>query len=494
MMLRRRTVVVLLAVASLREPSAVGAAGEVVPALPLTKRDVDARDGVVHVLQRNGGLLLRIETNGPDEPAAAERIDVWLAAPEPPKLPPIGWGHQFGEETLDTEDGCAAMRSTWTDKTDADVQASCRRWFRAQVAHRESLTKLFVRHWEATAAGIVETEATPTLDGLAPAVRKTIAALAPEGRPTITRPDDRHFEILIPWPAFPPMRSLDLEEVALRVDVTRTAPPGARSSTSDVVAAGRTDVALRETLSAVRLPAPRHYFITPCRYQPGAAVIGYGPSRASNAPSESAVVYYRPTAGLDLRSVVVLENTAAGYQYLPDDDARSPVVAVADFSVVSIGKGRFLCGPQLAYADGDGVVRAEYAPYADVRPLTKAIGADRYLVRYGPYAAFSYYGSGQCGACPRVELGVFLLDVRRRSLTPAFQYLDVVDSAMEDVDLRVAPDWRTITFFHTAMDENYVDDGPWSASMHCLRDTKYVECGHRDGVPEPKPRTISYPQ
>jgi hypothetical protein len=201
-----------------------------------------------------------------------------------------------------------------------------------------------------------------------------------------------------------------------------------------------------------------------------------------------------PAANLDLRSVVVLDAEAHGYQYLPVEGTRSPVAGLAEFTVTPLGAGRFLCGPRLAYADGVGIIRSDYVPYADVRPTTRALGDGVFLIRHGPYAASSYYGSGQCGACPRAELSLHRLDVRRRTLTEAFQLVEVVDNSEEDLDVGMAPDWSTITVFRTHLTDDYVEGefGPWSSIDHCRRGATYVECGHRSPVPEPAPRTIDY--
>jgi hypothetical protein len=500
MTLRRGVLVALLAAgaATWNRPVVAGEPAAAPPqdvgALPLMKAGPGGRNGVVTVLAQGDGLLVRAvlappapaEARQPVDPASRDGIAVWLAPPDEPAFPPIGWGHQFGSETLETAESCAALNSHSIKETDADVQAACRRWFAAQTSHREALAKLFVRHWATSDAGVVETIATPAFAAFPSDVQPKLRALAPGPLPSPPRRDavgdDERIEILIPWNALPPMASLDLDAVKLRVDVTRRGPSSdaPTATTSEIVAAGRLDAPVRDTLSAVRLAAPRRYFITPCRYALTEALVGNGAGRAFLSPAEDAHVYYVPTARLDLRSVVVVGNEAAGYQYLPDERSLSPIPLAAEFSVTALGRGRFLCGPRLAYADASGVVRTEFVPYADVRPVTKAVGDDVLLVRYGPYAAFSYYGSGQCGACPNVEVAVYRLDGSRAIARLPSRTPRSWTRAWKTLDIAMTPDWRKITFFHATTTDTV--EFAWSATMHCLRGATYSACG-RASVP-----------
>jgi hypothetical protein len=442
--------------------------------------------GSVRVAQDDGGLNL-------DLAVPVRTVAVWLASPEEPELPPIGWGHQFGGERLDSDADCDRHESSNIYESTEQVRAACRSWYHAQEEHREAVAQLFARRWEIDAKGVVETLATSAYDALSEPAREAIRPLRPESSAPVVLGSvgSVAHAIRIPWSAFPPMRSLDLNAIALRVDVTTTTDPSVRCTTSWLAAAGPADAPFRATLSRVALAHPRHSVLTPCRYEPRQALVGHGPERAFEEPSADAVVYYVPGPSLDVRRVIVVDNQAAGYQYLPNEESFSPIASTAEFTVQPIGHGGVLCGPRLAYADAERVVRAEYVPYADVRPLVKRLSDAAILVRYGPYASYSFYGSGQCGACPRAELTIYRLDVRPPpTLSEVFGLVDVVDSGMADLDVRVSPDWRTITVLTTVTSDD--ENDAWTAVEHHWRGTTYV-ASHGVQVPPPRERALVYP-
>src|SRR5260370_27221814 len=86
------------------------------PEIVLTPQGEGARKGRLWIRNIGKGLLIAgdIEGGPPDFPRdkdsllAKDHVEIWLTAGVDPVLPPIGWGHQFGENTLaDGADSCA---------------------------------------------------------------------------------------------------------------------------------------------------------------------------------------------------------------------------------------------------------------------------------------------------------------------------------------------------------------------------------------------------
>src|ERR1051326_5453758 len=86
------------------------------PDIILSPQSEGARRGRLWIRDIGKGLLIAgdIEGGPPDFPhnkdsvLAKDHVEIWLTADVDPVLPPIGWGHQFGENTLPNgADSCA---------------------------------------------------------------------------------------------------------------------------------------------------------------------------------------------------------------------------------------------------------------------------------------------------------------------------------------------------------------------------------------------------
>jgi hypothetical protein len=461
----------------------------------LVKQDAAARGGTVQVRSTGSGLVIAGVVDGPAPrwPTAAaalergEHIDIWIADVAPPRLPPIGWGHQFGFEYLTREDDCLAR-----DDTTAATRAHCVDWFRRQAHIRPAVTRLFTRRWSVAPSLVVETFARPAFASLDTSAQRALEALAPVASREPPRagftPAARGyaFAVTVPWSALPPVQSTSLSELRIVVDVygASAASVATRSSTAPAANAG--DPA---TFPIVPLSAPREYRITPCQATLSDPVIQNGAGVSPLGASDSAVVYIRPSAALDLRQAVVLDDLAQGYQYEPDSSTTSPVAHVAHYWAVPLGSGEMLCGPHLAYLRAAGVTRSDAVVDVADSLTTRRLANGDLLVKAGPRVFYSYYGSGQCGACPRVSLDVHHLDQASGAITPAFSHFDVAEPDFRDVDIAVTPDWREITIFESSTTFDATPVTTWRSTTHCYRAPRHVyeECGHRD-LPGPPPR------
>lgn len=442
------------------------------PMLGLSSPGNGESHGWIWVGQTAEGLAIagRVRSGG---------VELSLADGRELTLPPIGWGHQFGFEKLESEEGCGEIAG--------DVDA-CRAWYQAQVVHRERLAGLFVHRWVLFPDSVTRLGASVAFAALTDSARGVLAPLTPSERALVSAwsgtddPNRGHaLELLVPWEALPPVRGLIVD--ALRVGV---ALPG-----SD-----------RDTLSGERtvyLPRPREYFLSPCRYGTETVVLESDSLVYFRVPSEDAVRYIRPGSERDLRSLLLLDNVAAGYQYEPYETSLSPAVFEARYYTRRLADDELLCGPVLAHRRGDRVSSTVDSTHANSQ--LRSGGADMVvpefyleprehgdsglLIKEGPRVFFSYYGSGQCGACPRIGLDIYHVDRRSGEITAAFSYTRVVD--YRNVDILVSEDWREVTVFEAPIDMEEPEQWTWRSTRHCLAEgeIQYRVCGERDSVPAP---------
>lgn len=440
------------------------------------ERDKDLR---VWVGQVEGGIAVAGE--GPAarfDPATGPGIGFWLADGDPPDYPPVGWGHQFGYEELTSAEGCAEYEDAWED-------SSCPDWYDDQLEHRTRLTRLFVRRWQANARHVRETAAGAAWAAFDTPTRDRLRSLEPHGEPVFSHhvQDGRTaFELFVPWVAFPPLTPFTIDRLRIGVDL----PP---SLSFEFPA-----------LETVVLAQPREYRVTRCGLGDRAAIIRPRPTSAFRVPSASRGVVFRPVDDRDLLELVILDNEAGGYLYTPDSTIASPVAFSADFYVHDLEDGSALCGPVLAYhsetvqtqprlerlvwagssiADGDPV-------FAEHQLETRRLPDGNLLVKEGPWIWMSYYGSGQCGGCPRVSVGVHHLDTATGELTAALS-LSVVAEYF-DTEISVSADWTEVTAYESQRDyEQDVETVTWTATTHCYQpgDRRYDVCTVESSAGEP---------
>jgi hypothetical protein len=418
------------------------------------------------------------------------------------ELPPIGWGHQFGFEALEREEECDQLN------VGAD---ECRDWFRAQGPYRRRLRRLFRRTWVFERGHAGEVEATAALGELDPLARRRLALLEPAELPRIVRSraagtgaadPEEAFEILIPWEAFPPIRGLVLSSLRLGVEL-RVSDPAAEPPEQDLEEA---------ELLRFDLARPRQYVLTPCEFglenvliDPN-ALIESEHDLARRLPSDFALYFMQPSRGLIVRSLLVVDNEAEGYLYWPEPTTISPAVFQATFFARELRPGETLCGPIVTYKRGEAVSESVALTRVPSRPWEYGsdmeVEADHVewrelpdgdlLLKEGPRIWYSPFGSGQCGACPRVSLELYRIDRESVSVHPMFAYYGVDQWSGDPeagIEIEVSDDWQTVTVYQGTFDYD-TDPGVarWTAAIHCVPEgsDRYEVCEERDPVPPPE--------
>ncbi len=457
------------------------------------------RDGVVWIAQNNAGIIVAGKVSGgaPDYPRLAadllakDHIEVWLAFTRAPKMPPIGWGHQFGPQVITSEAECNKKGSS---DEPAHEPAKCVQWFRAQAPWREKMRRLFVYQYAIAPGMAAEEFATPayramlavssdleSTPNLTKSEHEMFAAAQPPAPPNTAkfRPtnDGYTFEAVFPWDALPPADSLDLSSVLLMVDVFSAAPAGRKTGAYSTTSTTR-KWGDPSTFTVVRLASPRQYQIGDCAHRPSAKDI-YG--------DQEYQLYYRPGPNNVVNNTFFLHNTARGYQYEPQ--GMSPVVEKVDWFAKKISDHEWVCGKQLAYRRDDKVVWSEFT--LDPNFETKRLPDGTLLINDQPRVDYSYFGSGQCGACARPGITIYRVPPSGVTIDTALAWGDVVGNEVDDADIHVAPDWSKVTIFEEFTNLDKPDDpAKWRSETFCLQGSTYNSCAKQENVPEPKPRIL----
>lgn len=421
---------------------------------------------------------------------------IGLAGPDSLRLPPIGWGHQFGMEVLADSTACGKPEYA------ADDAETCRRWLARQERHRARLPALFEREWRVAIAAPEEVEevgATAAFARLGEAARGRLRPLRPRGGPrALVRgiagtEGGIGLEILIPWGSFPPVSAPTLDAVRIRIEWA--VPDSVPSAPWGLSAPARPFV------------RPLLHRITPCEYGLEGLLIPGGDGHFGRPASPGSVPYMIPEASGDLRSLIVLDNEAAGYQYAPDPEGLSPAAYELDYAVLDVGRDESLCAPLLALARGgarvsppDWTHTGEGDPFArqvDLPRLeTRRLDDGAFLVKSGPRVRWSFYGSGQCGACPRVGVEMFHVSPDDGVVRKLLDILEIAEPGTRDIELEVADDWATVTLYRS---ETNWDASPpdvrWDAIRYCRTAPPpgggpggFDPCGQEIDVPEPPRR------
>jgi hypothetical protein len=444
------------------------------------------------------GLVIAGEVTGavprwaaaPGDMAAGDHVEVWLADGDTLVVPPIGWGNQFADQTLASADACATVLG---EPGDSAGVARCRAWYGAQERYRQAFRRLFVRQWQLAPNVAVETFAQPAYEALDDSARARVAPLKPSAMPTMratSTPPGYQFEVLIPWTAFPPLRSLRVARLRAMVDVFRPGAGGRRYGAFATTAFNRRwgDAA---TFNSIVLAAPREYVVTACTYPlrgyraRTSQYFGYSHvSRPDTMPT-----YFVPTASHEVQSIIGLENEARGYAYEPA--GRSPIATTTTFFSRPLSGGGRVCGPPVRFLDGDVAQRVDTLTL-DSAFQWKRLPDGTYLLRSGPRVMNSFYGSGQCGACPRVGLTMLHLDPRG-GVMPALEFFDISEPEFHELDVAVSATWDSVYVWR----QRVVGDDPrslWSLTIQCWDPGRgaFAVCAERDSVPEPTPRHLVY--
>ena len=179
------------------------------------------------------------------------------------------------------------------------------------MVHRGLMARTFIRQYSMGPSVLFEAFAKPAYDQmLAPiesGFRTYVEAVAPSGAPLFktARGDGSgySFEALVPWEAFPPFASLQLQKLRLMVDVfsahTGAVKDQPYSSTSLARKYGEPS-----SFNTVVLEAGRRFRITPCDYP----LVG-------RSLDESGPALFFPRREDDITHVFRLRNFESNYSY-----------------------------------------------------------------------------------------------------------------------------------------------------------------------------------
>lgn len=476
------------------------------PSFTLTPAAPGAPAGKIWVRKSEAGMVIagQVEGASPDFPKsvaelmAKDHVEVWLAVVPNPVLPVLGWGNQFGDNELrQGETSCATEKNIAGDPPDQQDIQQCVEWVKRQKSYRTQLKRLFARQWQLAPGLGKEAFSVPAYQAIQQNFIGSDKEFSPEPpkelRPQESVPELKtkpaehgyDFEILVPWKLFPPVNSTAPREFYLLVEVFAAAPPGKKTGAYATTSPGRryADFAAFHRLT---FENPRQYTISECAYPPMGLDFLSKPLPGYFFPGESAVVAH----------TFVLENYRAGYAYKPA--GLSPVTRSTDFFSRELAPGEHLCGPALRHFKAgkgtDFTLAGEEGRHAVI--VDKAgfdihkLSSGTLLVRNGPQSSYSLFGSGQCGACPRVELQVYSIaaDLRIKRLISIY---DVIGNFIDDMDVQLSPDWERISVYRSHS-EYASDEHPpgWDDEFYCLRQDTYQKCGVPAHNPPPEPRTI----
>jgi hypothetical protein len=389
----------------------------------------------------------------------------------------VGWGNQFDRIELPKgEDSCPDWLKSPPARNLKVSETDCRKWAAAQLRYRSDLKRLFVRQWLLTSDYSIESFATPAYGQIAGHVLPTaLKPPLPKLRVVVSflggYPDHHRFQVQIPCTDFPPLPALELRDLRLMVDVFNAAPSGRKSGPFSTTSPSRV-WGQAGTFNPVQLDPPRVFQMSPCQ----AGLTG----KDMYDEEHSAWFIPRSNQALEMQGdAFILVNYAHGYAYGPE--GLSPVVRPVEHFWHSVSPGEWICGPELAYKKG--TTRKRFPQMIDQESLdTKRLSDGTLLIKSGPSVYYSEFGSGQCGACPRLDVSFLALD-KDLNLTEAFALDEVVGGG--SMDLSISDDWSTITRFDEEMTAD--GNGPWSSTKWCLRGAVYEKCGDRHNVRPPDP-------
>lgn len=459
------------------------------------KLDEDAQSdlgGIIAVGRNDDGLVIRGVLHGapPQWSKVGQSLDwndhveIWLADGAPTRLPVIGWGNQFEYLSMSSAADIPAYANQPRDLAEKMTRERLA-WYQRQLPYRDLVKRLFQRRWRLAPGHSEEFYASDASAKLAPGDRKDLAPLMLRGAPEMTadpRSDGSTFEILIPWEAFPPVQSLLLQDLRLMVVVVDTREGNQANRRHRLRDAEHRS---EDVLLPLRLSSAREYTLTPFRFAMTDAMLA---ADIPYTPSDDAVRYIRPSHDTILDTVVVLDNTSQGYQFEPGTDSRSPIAQEARFWIKPIAGHGLLAGPRLSWMRDNLITRSdEIVGDPHLLDLRAEANGDL-LLRHGPFVWWSRFGSGQCGACPRIGVDLFLLRTREHAITNLVSYYDVIDG---DGDITLSPDWRTISGFRTMFDPERKDDA-WYRIDHirAVDGMRYDELKPRPVSGPPQPRTL----
>jgi hypothetical protein len=465
------------------------------PDITLIPHGEGARNGHLWIRSLGSAIVIAGEVDGPtpefpksqNSILSKDHVEVWLAAATDVPMPVIGWGNQFDENEFPKgQDSCADFGKDRTQGPDPVQEKKCRDWVAKQQRYRPVFKRLFLRQWLLTDYYSLESYATPAFE----AITRDFASAPPsypEEVPAMLKPDGHvqmwvghdqpgyTFRIDIPYAAFPPLPTLEVRDLRLMVDVFSPAPPGKKMGTYSTSSPLRT-YGKPETFNWIRLDPARKFQMTPCD-------IGLtGTDKYGHDHSAWFIPHASESTGWQSDAFIVV-NEARGYAY--DPEGLSPVARLIHNFWHGIGAGEWVCGPTLAYRKGE-----------TFKPLGEIVGEEGFdakrssdrtlLVKSGPRVYYSEFGSGQCGACPRVDMRLSAVD-KAFKVSKALDLSGVIDNADgRSEDFSLSDDWSKVTQFQGGPANDKGEPGAWSSTTWCLKSSTYEKCEEKQNVQPPE--------
>ncbi len=116
----------------------------------------------------------------------------------------------------------------------------------------------------------------------------------------------------------------------------------------------------------------------------------------------------------------------------------------------------------------------------------KRLPENTLLIKSGPRVYGSEFGSGQCGACPRMEMRIFAVN-QDFKLYKALDLGGIIDTNGQSEDFSLTNDWARVTQFLEAQQTDAGEAGLWSSTTWCLKHLEYEKCEEKQNVQSPSP-------
>ena len=464
---------------------------------PLIKSDSDARGGDITIGQNQNGLVIKGIIDGgkakwPDKIndnfALYDHVELWLADIEDVKLPPIGWGNQFGHSTIANKKDCDDNKNDHLTQPISNPD-ECKKWFVNQLIFREDFKKLFVRQWQLAPNLVKEVYSSTTYSNFPSYTQEELKILKPTLYPSIKFSDNQDkggytFEINIPWGSLPPINRLNLKNLKFNVDVFNQSTKQPNNKVYSSIVGDHTygDLSLYKVFT---LTEPRQYYITSCKYD-----LGEHYNYDEPVFSGQAVPYIIPSQDLNINKAINIDNNTQGYQYDPDASSTSPTAYTLEYFEKDINTKEIACGPQLAYVKDSQIIKVNnpdytmllesvvQSKYLDVKHLNE----NEILIKSGPYTSYNYYGSGQCGICDRLSLSMTYIDLKKATSSIAFFNYSIIDENI--VEFKLSSDWKKIIQYEYGPNKDIDNKSDsikysWSSTTYCLNNKTHIydECG-----------------
>lgn len=331
----------------------------------------------------------------------ADHVEVWLALPQP-KLPPLAFVNQFGDQEVPTADDCKGV-------SEQDPEA-CRKWWKAQTEHRKKLVQAFTVQYGLMPSGVTRFDGTP-------------AAGTARYEPM---PGGYRFEALIPVGDFPRTAQAPLRDVRVLVDLVDN-DEGRKGQETFLSSSARRRFGDASTFHAVTLA-------TPLRFGPWPELL------EKVLASEGAS--YQP--GPDVSGMQLWVNPARGYQYVPEEESPrvvevslkpKPVAKLGDVELVRVETDLDSAGDPgalLVSRRGQAVLGTQAIGPAQLFTVARPPGLHILRVYDG---VSGFLGTGMCGACP--SIGFLLM-----KMTPDGHFSAPEELERVAGDLPYTPQWK----------------------------------------------------